>query len=259
MKLAMTPAIKSGLKFGGLGLAIYLVFLIVLFPASLGWKLSPASLKQQVQLSGIQGRIWNGSASSLVINRNALGSIDWTLNPWSLIMGSASGSFKIDREPELLAGNYSVSGMSTLELSNIEARIQGESLEPLTTPFLLHGSITASFDTIRYKRGEEVGLKGVVKLRNTFVEGLQDIQLGDVTAEVRPDGTGSVATFKNQASPLDIQGKVDLDIKGLFNLELGILNQDNKRKDLDNMLAVLGKPDISGRVTLNYKRRIRLP
>ena len=255
----MKAIIKRNLIFASIGLALYLVFLVALFPASLGWKLAPQAIKQQIQLAGIQGSLWSGSASNVVINRNNLGKLNWTLDTLPLLMGTAKGSFVIDREPEKLAGAFSVSGPGEFELSNVEARIQGESLEQLTTPFLLHGSITASFDSIRYSRGEEVLLEGIVNLRNTQVEGLQDIQLGNVRAEVQPDGAGSLAKFKNQDSPLDIQGEVALGINGQFDLTLGILNRDSNRKDLDNMLALLGKPDITGRVTLNYVRRISLP
>lgn len=255
----MKAIIKRNLLLAGAGVILYLIFLVALFPASLAWKLAPQPLKQQMQLSGLQGSIWNGSASSLVMNRNDLGRLNWNLDFLPLFLGSAKGNFVIDREPEQLTGDFSVSGPGAFELTNIEARIQGESLEQLTTPFLLHGSITASFDSIRYQRGEEILLDGIVNLRNTQVEGLQDIQLGNVRAEVQPDGAGSLATFKNQDSPLDIQGQVSLGINGQFDLTLGILNQDSNRKDLDNMLALLGKPDISGRVTLNYTRRITLP
>jgi len=253
------PIVKSSLTLGGFGLVLYLAFLVILFPASLGWKLAPDSIKRQVQITGIQGRIWNGSAQGLIVNRNDLGKLSWTLSPWALLTGSASGSFIIDREPEALTGDYRVSGPGKFTLSNVDLRMQGESLEQLTRPFVLHGSITASFNAIRYSSGETLHLDGIVNLNYTKVEGLQDIQLGDIEARVQPEGNGSIASFTNKASPLDIQGKVEMNPNGQMNLTLGLMNQDRTRKDLDNMLAVIGKPDVSGRVTLNYRQRIRLP
>ena len=76
----MKAIIKRNLVLAGAGIALYLVFLVALFPASLAWKLAPQPLKQQMQLSGLQGSIWNGSASSLVMNRNDLGRLKWNLN-----------------------------------------------------------------------------------------------------------------------------------------------------------------------------------
>lgn len=255
----MKPIVKSSLKLGGFGLVLYLVFLVILFPASLGWKLAPDSIKRQVQITGIQGRIWNGSAQGLIVNRNDLGKLSWTLSPWTLLTGSAAGSFIIDREPEELTGDYRVSGPGKFTLSNVDLRMLGESLEQLTRPFILHGSITASFDSIRYSSGETLHLDGTVNLNYTQVEGLQDIQLGDIEAMVQPEGNGSIASFTNKASPLNIQGKVEMNPNGQMNLTLGLMNQDRTRKDLDNILAVIGKPDVSGRVTLNYRQRIQLP
>jgi len=83
-----------------LGLAAYLIFLIVKLPASL--VLNMVSLPQNIAIGGVQGTIWNGSATTIVANNIAVENVKWQASFLRLFTGRIA--------LDLRAGNARVGG-----------------------------------------------------------------------------------------------------------------------------------------------------
>lgn len=241
----------------GTGIGLFLLFLIILFPATLGWKLVPHSLKQHAQLSGIEGSIWNGSAERLVIGHVQAGRIEWRLSPWSLLLGKLSTDVRLERGQENLNGHITLLSDTEFTASDLRLSLNGETLGGLTAPYLLHGHIRADISTLSYQKARKIQADGHILLRDAHVEGPQSFVLGRIDVQVKPEAEGSMLKFSNQDSPLDVNGSIRLKGNGSYSMKLGILNRDSQRKDINNALRVLGKPDATGRVQLKYFGNLR--
>ena len=91
---------NQSIKWILLGILAYLVFLIAKLPASL--VLSMLSLPQNIGIGGVQGTIWNGSATTVVVNNIAVENVQWDTSFWRLF----TGRFALD----LKAGNSRAAG-----------------------------------------------------------------------------------------------------------------------------------------------------
>jgi len=243
---------RSTLITAGSGFALYLLFLAYLFPASLGWKLAPQSIKAQVQLSGLQDSIWSGTASRVMINNTPAGKLEWQLSPWSLLLGRLSADIRLTRNRELVEGHVTLMPSGALMAEDLNLNLKGETLHQVTSPYLLHGSIEGHINTLSYQQGKTIQASGKVLLKDAHIEGPQSLTLGQVTAAIEPEDEGSNVKIDNQASPLDIKGTLKLNGNGSYRMTLGVLNRDNQRKDIDQALKVFGKPDATGRIQLTY-------
>ena len=241
----------------GTGIGLYLLFLIIQLPATLGWKLAPSSLKQQIQLSGIEGSIWNGSAEHLMVGNIPAGSFEWQLSPWSLLLGRLSTHVHLERGQESLDGRVTLQSANAFTASGLRLSLNGETLSGLTTPYLLHGRIRADIKSLSYEKARKIQADGHILLRDAHVEGPQSFVLGRIDAQAEPEDEGSLLKFSNQDSPLDVNGSIKLNGNGSYSMKLGILNRDSQRRDISNALKVLGKPDATGRVQLKYFGNLR--
>jgi general secretion pathway protein N len=246
------PPYRPTLILAGTGIGLYLLFLIYLFPASLGWNLAPQSLKSQVQLSGLQGSIWSGTASRVMINNSSAGKLEWQLSPWSLLLGRISTDIQLVRNQELIEGHVALTAGGRLAASDLNLRLNGETLGQLTSPYLLHGNIEGNISILTYQQGKVIQASGKVLLTDANIEGPQSLILGQVNADIEPESDGSIIKFKNLGSPMDIKGTLKLNGNGNYRINLGVLNRDSKRQDIKEALKVFGKPDATGRIQLTY-------
>lgn len=236
----------------GTGIALYLFFLVYLFPASLGWKLVPQSLKSQVQLSGLEDSIWSGTASRVMINNAPTGKLEWQLSPWSLLLGRLSADIRLTGNRELIEGHATLMPSGALLAKDLNLKLNGETLSQVTSPYLLHGNIEGHIQTLTYQQGKTIQASGRISISDANIEGPQSLTLGQVTASIKPETDGSNVKIDNRASPLDIKGTLKINDNGSYRMTLGVLNRDNQRKDIDQALRVLGKPDATGRIQLTY-------
>lgn len=75
-----------------LGLLVYGVFLIAKLPAS--HVIHRINNSKDVFVSDVQGTIWNGSASMIVVNNIAVENVSWTTSFWALLAGNATVDIK---------------------------------------------------------------------------------------------------------------------------------------------------------------------
>ena len=68
-----------------IGVLVYLVFLLALFPASVAVRLAP--LPANVGISGVSGSIWSGSIETLNLQQRQVEQVRSELSPWALVFG----------------------------------------------------------------------------------------------------------------------------------------------------------------------------
>lgn len=75
-------------------LVSYIVTLLVTVPVNLIWRqVAPSVQIPGLEVSSVQGQIWQGSA--LVSWRQQSANISWTLNGWTLLIGQVSGTVQV--------------------------------------------------------------------------------------------------------------------------------------------------------------------
>ena len=102
-----------------LGVIIYLVFMVALFPAKVAVSLAP--LPKFVKLSGVSGSIWNASIATVSLPQRSIEQVKLSINPLALLTGQLEADVTIGTKSTPVAGKGKLSvssdGVKVTDLS----------------------------------------------------------------------------------------------------------------------------------------------
>ncbi len=242
-----------------IGVAVYLLFLIMLFPANVAVSLAP--LPNNIKISGVSGTIWSGSADVVAIDQRQLELVRWELSPWGLFLGKANLDLTIGTRANAVNGKSFVSLSSSainVEQLRFDAPSEfllGKSRLPFKTEIEGHFSLIAQ----QFDQGkpwcEQLNGKLFVQqfqVNNQFGKyPLGNVELG-LTCE---DGNIKVATDEGM-NVLGLSGTALLKGDNQVQVSAKIKETDAQPDDLKQALSFLGKKDSQGYYPITYQGRL---
>jgi hypothetical protein len=101
------------------GLLTFVAAVILMFPARVAydWFAPPA-----VQLSGLEGTIWSGSAAEVSASGLYLRDLKWRLRPLRLVTGKVAASFEASPSSGFLEADIAAGLGGVITLSNVDGR-----------------------------------------------------------------------------------------------------------------------------------------
>ena len=241
-----------------LGLAAFLLFMVIQFPARTAWQWVPQEIQNQLRLQGLEGSIWNGHARQVWFQHYDLGRVDWQLSPFGLITGGLSVDFEIDASTIQATGEISSSDTEAFEITELKAVIDPSLLDTRLAPVSLLGTLGMDIKNASYEAGRLIAIEGVASLGSGMLEGPYPLPLGDVSAVLTPAGNETEISIENRDSPLGISGIVLLTADGQYELQFEIHNADPSRQDINDALSLLGRPDDNGRHQIGFRGQVPL-
>ena len=237
-------------------LAVAIVALVVLAPATwLDHRLAAAT-GGKVRLNDAEGTVWRG--------RGALGDargswripLAWRIAPLSLMRGA------IDVELASPAGSDTPSGRVLLEndggeLRGIRARAPADilrTLVPVKLPGETGGELVLEAPAIRYRSGQTDGAFDVRWERARLATNTAALDLGTVTAHVAAQGSALVGTIANAGGDARIDGDAVFSANGTT-VRATIAPGPAVPPDVARLLATLGAPDANGVIRLQWGAR----
>ena len=249
-----------GLRLWLLGIGLYLLFLLLRLPAALVLEWLPAgSLPPALQYRYVSGNIWSGTLHDVRIRRLALGDVHWRLTPWSLLTGRLGANLRLEGDAGDAGGWFGLGFGGTLAADAVAGTLNLHAFDALTRPVMLDGRLHLAGLSSAFKPGEHWHLSGEADWQSARIGGVQDIDLGNVHLAAEPKGDGSTIRIRNQAGDLQVEGSLLLDKNGGWQLDTRIANRDANRKDIQQLLRFLGRPDASGRYRFRASGKVRLP
>jgi len=97
------------------GVVAFFIFLLSTAPARLLFQLVPGDA---VGVAGVEGTLWNGSASRLSVAGFSLKSTRWNINPWSLFTGKLQSHLITSWEGGEFEGDIAVGFLGALYLND---------------------------------------------------------------------------------------------------------------------------------------------
>lgn len=242
-----------------IGVLIYLVFLVALFPANIALSLAP--LPANVNISGVSGSIWSGSIDNLQLQQRQLEQLRWELSPWALLLGSV----RVDLQVGSRSTPVSAKGAVTWSMDGISA--QGLRFEAPDSflianaklPFKteIQGEVSLLVETLEQGKPWCEQLTGKLFLNQTNVNNqfgnypLGNIELGLSCVE----GKVQLATDESK-NQLGIIGTLQLDEGNMLKVAAKIKETAEQPEDMRKSLPMLGKRDSDGYFPVAYQGRI---
>ncbi|WP_394132887.1 type II secretion system protein N [Shewanella maritima] len=242
-----------------LGIALYLVFLVVYMPAN--WLLSVAPLPNNVSLTGVTGTLWQGRAAQVSFDKRSVEQVSWELSPWGLLLGRANIDFEIGNRNSLVNGR----GYVSLSMSGIDAqdlRFEAPSgflLAGARLPFRTRVNGDLSVVVENFEQGKPWCEQLVGR---AFINGLDvsnqfgNYPLGNLNTGLSCEDGQIKLTVDEAANALGLSGTVLLAENNQVIVSAKIKPTDSQPDDLREALVFLGKQDSQGYYAINYRGRI---
>jgi hypothetical protein len=182
--------VRARLRFILLGLAAFLIALLVVFPAA--WV--KGLLPPQVSCGGIAGSIWRGQCSALAITVPGqpalrLDSLDWQLHPLTLLRARAQADIAATGTDLAARGEITVSSAGYLEIAALSGSIGLDHARLAALPAGWVARAEASNLSLGFSGGRITALGGVLlvrQLRDARGTGFGDFRLEFPRQETAP-------------------------------------------------------------------------
>ena len=236
-----------------LGLITFIVIMLATFPARVAYHwFAPVEL----QLSGIDGSVWNGSAIEGMAGDAYVRNIAWQFKPASLLSGNlafvttsnpASGSINTD---------VAVSSDGTLTLSSLSGNVPLDLVHPTFQQSGIRGDITLQFETLVIRNGVPVAATGSVTVADFFVRDLSSSRLGTFRADFQTrDGT-IIGSVEDMAGVLDVTGSLSLHQDRSYTFIGQVAPTSNTPQSIVNQLRFLGSANERGQHEFRFEGQL---
>ncbi|RUO23637.1 hypothetical protein CWE08_03040 [Aliidiomarina iranensis] len=235
--------------------AVYLVGLIVLFPAKVA--LSFAPIPANVNINRVEGTIWRGSLGYLESEGLSFHDVSWRLKFTDLLRLRATADVNIPSHP-----NNLLQGQAQLQASGNSIRIQNANLaanledmlvlSPVSSPIPLQGGV--SMNISEFELGNPVcnafvGQAYAIQVQARLGSSWQN--LGDYEAQLGcTDGRISVDIPENNLLGLSVTGSF---APTGIDFRIGIAPQPSAPQGIRDLMQWLGEADSQGRRYFNFR------
>ncbi len=252
------------LRYLALGLPLYLLFLVALFPAAQAHRLVAEPLAKaapELKLAGLDGSVWSGRAGTVAFRKALLGEMSWQLSPFALLLGKVKLNALLQSEAGYLQSDVSTpfSG-GDFALADIEGRLPLAELLRFAPymPVVLDGQVSLDLPVLELAPdGRLLHAEGTLMWHQAAMSAPQSLSLGDLQVVLRTEKEGQViGDISDRGGPLKVEGTVKYSPDGSYRLNGTVAAAENAPKEVSQMLAWLGRPDAQGRYQLNYNGRI---
>ncbi len=238
------------------GILLVLSLAYVLFPATLAMRLFGPQ-QDIVELEGIQGRVWNGSADNLVALGQSLGAPKWELDPLSTLLFKPSGTLQLKGQFVQADAIFKKYG-STLRLEKTKASFPANMLGPaLDIPALLMmGRVAVDFAELELDQGLPVIMNGTVRWTELETGGAAALRLPGVQVVfLSQRGSKIEGIVTDLGGPLAISGTVAIEADQ-YHAEVN-LNAREMNSQLKKALQYVGQLQADGSSKLIIDGKVR--
>ncbi len=234
MNRIVLPAAAAGLL---------LLVLLVTAPARLIAYFVPAN---QVYMSGYSGSIWSGAATSAAVNLGngwlQLGSVEWQLSPWSLLVLSPRIELEGEWGSQRLQMDASVSAFGSMRLRSVDTSFSA-SLVKQWLPIQLLGDLNVLVNDMQLENREPVSGSGRLVWQRAYWIGNSGGQaLGDYVLEYTVTGPMQVAgQISTLSGPVEVSGEVTLNGRS-YAVDVLLTSESGFNAEIGSALQLMAAP-----------------
>ncbi len=248
---------KGWLGYSVIAVVAYLVFLLATFPAAQAYGFMGKSA-WPLRLYGVEGSVWSGGATDVVVGDAALSDLTWQWRPTGLFRGRLEYLLAVSEQADRGRGTLgrAWNGKLTLRDADLPVSLIKPYLGPMVPP--LAGRVRLELDA-RLKEGQQLqSLQGEIIWKDAAVNLGGPLALGNVGVAIETTEQGIRAQLANEEGPLRLDGGVLLKPGGAYEVSGNLTRTGPVDARLESLLSVLGQPDTQGRIAFRYSGQLSL-
>lgn len=232
------------------GFLVLLVVLTVTFPARVAYRwLAPPDL----QLSGISGSIWNGTAAEGLAGGAYLRDISWRMKPAALLTGKLA--FETSASPASGSMNTDVAvGLDgDLSLTNLSGSVPLDLVHNAFQQAGISGDLALQFEELVLANGVPVAANGSVTVANFFARDLSAGAIGDYRAEFTTADNRITAIVEDVSGVLDVSGVITINADRSYSFVGEVAALPGAPPSIEQQLRYLGTADERGQRPFRFE------
>jgi general secretion pathway protein N len=238
---ALTPSLKSLIT---IGLLTFVAGIILMFPARVAYQwFAPDS----VDLGGIRGSVWNGSARELNAGGLYLRDVEWQVRPLRLLTGKLAVDVEATPGSGFVEGRVALGFGGDISIADLNGSGSLQSFAGILNMPGLRGDVSLQFERLQLRDGLPVAAVGTIAVAGLVAPLIDPGSIGGYRMELFTNETGVIASVEDTNATFDLAGSltVSADRNYVF---LGKVAATERTSDkLRNQLRFLGSPDPRGR------------
>jgi general secretion pathway protein N len=225
------------------GFLVLMLVLVATFPARVAYQwFAPPDL----QLTGIGGSIWSGTATEGLAGGAYIRDISWRFKPGAILGGKLAFSTTSRPASGTMNTDVAVGLDGSLTLSALSGSVPLDLAHPAFQQNGISGDLSLAFDTLVMKNGLPVDVSGSVLVANVYVPDLSAGVLGDFRADFQTvDGTVT-GTVDDVSGVLDVDAVITLAPDRSYSLVGDVAARPAAPPSIEQQLRFLGTPDQRG-------------
>jgi hypothetical protein len=235
----------NGRTLAGLGLGLFLLFLVVLLPARvvIGWAAPP-----NVAFHGVTGTIWSGSAAQFGVNGKLVGRLRWSDGSILTLIGRPAWDIELDRTDGFLRGRIAASPGGDVSARDLEGATSLPALKGLAPVGNADGNLSIRFDELAVADGLLDLIRGRVVIDGLRPPGLREGTLGTVSVSFPGDDEAPLTgLIEVEGGPISVaDARILLQPDGSYEIAGRVAAADNASRDITQALQFMGSPDREG-------------
>lgn len=235
------------------GLITFVIVLVATFPARVAYTLFAPT---ELQLSGIAGSIWSGTAVEGLAGGAYVRNIVWKLEPASLLSGDLGFTLSCNPMSGTINADLAVSPNGTLIFSRLNGNLPLDLVHPALQQSGVRGDINLEFDQLVIRNGVPVSAEGVVTINDLFAPDLSNSRIGDFSVTFQStDGSirGDIADLNGV---LDVSGLITLNPDRIFTVVGLVAPTPQTPSSIINQLRFLGSANERGQHDFRFEGQL---
>jgi hypothetical protein len=231
-------------RFIVLGVVTLVIGIVTMFPARSAYSLfAPASL----QLSGIDGTIWRGTASEGLAGGIYLRNLSWKFKPLSLLTAQLAFSTQFDPASGFVDADVAVSAGGSITLSAISGEVPINLLHSAAPPLRgIQGMIGLQLQQVVIENQVPTTVEGIITVSELTAAMLSRAPIGNFEAAFSTDSGGIKGIVKDVSGVLAVSGVLTVSENREYSLVGQVATRPATPSAIVQQLEMLGSMDDEG-------------
>lgn len=234
---------KAVKRFIVIGAATFAVALIVLFPARV---LYQWTAPENVQVNGISGTAWNGSAAEGTIFGVYFRNLEWQVRPLALVRGQFAYRVRFEPAGGFVEGVAGLSFGGTVTATDLHATLSLGDVAQMAMMSGVDADVTLQLDRLELQDGWPTRIDGTIGVSELFIRNFSASPIGSYRAEFQPGEDAIVGTVEDISGVLELAGTVRLTPDRNYSLIGRVGARNDAPASVSQQLQLLGSPDARG-------------
>jgi general secretion pathway protein N len=235
------------------GLLTFVVAFVTMFPARVAyhWFAPPA-----VQVSGLQGSIWSGSAAEASAAGVYLRDLEWRLRPLRLFTGELAASLEASPSSGFLEADVAAGIGGSITLSKINGSLPLRDLASIARMPGLAGNASLQFEELRVRDGLPVVAEGTLAVADLVAPLVDPSSIGGYRAEFFTDDNAVIASIEDVNGVFDLAGSLTISPDRNYRFLGKVAATAGTSEKLRRQLRFLGTPNERGQHDIRFEGKL---